>query len=87
MNELKVGEVCEHCGQELRKAASDRKTISEALIVRQDKLDAASAEMLAIIKRIETKLGADAETLQDIQELEQRIRERVRKQAEFEETE
>jgi hypothetical protein len=90
----KVTEVCEHCGQELQKASTERRIIqqtqldnmdkvSDALQLRQNKLDDASADMLAIIQRIEAKVGADEQTRTDIEEL----RLRVRAKAEAEEKE
>jgi hypothetical protein len=89
-------QICEHCGQELIKASLERQDIrdtqlenidkvGEALSERQDKLDDASAEMLAIIQRIEAKVGADVSTLQEVKDLELKIRARIQKQYDAEE--
>ncbi len=81
-------EICKYCGQELDKDSNERKEIqetqlkniidvSDALTERQNKLDAASHEMLDIIQRIEVKVGADMQTLQEVKELEARIRAKI----------
>lgn len=86
-------EICEHCGQELKKASEERREIkdlqinnidkvSKALSARQEKLDAASVEMLEIIQRIERKVGADKETLQAVKELELKLRKKIIEESE-----
>jgi uncharacterized Zn finger protein (UPF0148 family) len=58
--------------------------VGNALEVRQDKLDTASAEMLEIIKRIEAKIGSNLTTLQDIKKLEARVKARAAVKARLE---
>lgn len=83
-----ITEVCEHCGQELKKASEERKEISEtqsdnidkvgvALEERNLKVDAASEELLAIVQRIEESLHASVSAKDAIKELEAKIRARI----------
>lgn len=59
----------------VKEALTERQDKLDAnLTERQNKLDAASEEALNIIKRIEAKVGADAQTMADIRELEAKVR-------------
>lgn len=103
METREITGICEHCGQELKKASDERQEIkaiqaqnisdvstalieeqnkvADTLSIRQDKLDLASQEMLDIVQRIEKKVGADAQALEDVKALEVKIRAKIAAQA------